>query len=241
MKISFNKKIGALVLLSALSPIAFADVLGVGDAALLANAVQQLKQLEDQYKLLKESHDNAKSQLDAVEKLKNFNSGSYGHGSFENGTDFLKNWQNPADNWKEALEHISGGNQTRYAELVKSYEESHPMVSDAIYSKNTTPDRLAKYQYNKKINKAISVETTKTFNEINARLKSVNTLALKIDQTPNTKSSVDLNSRITAELAYIALMNLKLQTLVSQQLAQNTANELADEGEMVQFNSLGIK
>lgn len=239
--ILLNKKIGALVLLLGLSPMTLADVVGVGDAALLANAVKQLAQLEEQYKLLKESHDNAKSQLDAVEKLKSFNSGTYGHGSFENGLDSLKNWENPADNWKEALEHISGGNQARYAELVKGYEESHPMISDAIYSKNATPNRLAKYQYNKKINKAISVETTKTFNEINARLKSVNTLALKIDQTPNTKSSVDLNSRITAELAYIALMNLKLQTLVSQQLAQNTANELADEGEMVQFNSLGIK
>ena len=238
MKQILTKTTCSLILLMTLTSIAHADLLGVEDAALLANAIRQLNQLRDQYNLMRDTYATSQSQLDSLKSLKDYNSGSYGYGAFENGLDALNSWQNPADNWKDALENISGGNQERYAELVKSYEASHPMVNDIEYSKGSTPNHLKQYQYSKKVNKAVSVETTKTFNEINMRLKNINKLALKIDETPNTKSAMDLNSRLTAELAYINVMNLKLQTLLTQQLAQNSANELAEEGEMVQFNTL---
>lgn len=199
---------------------------------------EQLQQLKSQYDLLNDAYQNSKSQLRNIEDLKNFNSGNYGYGAFENGLDALNGWQNPADNWKDALENIAGGNQARYAELVKSYEASHPMLSDADFAKGSTPENTERFQYQKKVTKAISIETTKTFNEINARLKNIHTLALKIDQTPNTKSAVDLNSRLTAELAFIAVMNLKLQTLISQQKAEESAAELAEEGQRAKFNTL---
>ena len=238
MRQAIIKMIGFLALMVVLMPMAHADFLGVEDAALLAKAIEQLEQLQDQYKLLNDTYVNAQSQLENLKSLKDYNSGTYGYGAFNNGLDALKDWQNPADNWKEALEHIAGGNQGRYKELVESYEASHPMVSDKEFAKGVTTDHLTQYQYNKKFNKAMSVETTKTYNDINTCLKNIQTLALKIDQTPNTKSALDLNSRLTAELAYISVMNLKLQTLMSQQLAQTSANELAEVGEMARFNQL---
>jgi type IV secretion system protein VirB5 len=78
------------------------------------------------------------------------------------------------------------------------------------------------------------------FNEINQRLKDIHTLSNNIDapKNANTKSAVDLNSRLVAELAYIGVMNLKLQTLISQQLVQTQANELADDSDMIRFNTL---
>ena len=231
------KKISLLVLILALTPVAHADLVGIEDGLLLANAVKQLAQLEQQYQLLRDTYSNAQEQLDSIKSLKDYNSGSYGYGAFENGLDALNGWQNPANNWKDALENIAGGNQERYQELVRSYEASHPMLSDAEFAKGATTDHLTQYRYSKKVNKAISIEAAKTFNELNTRLKNINTLALKIDETPNTKSAMDLNSRLTAELAYISVMNLKLQTLMTQQLAQNSANELAEEGEMVRFNT----
>lgn len=237
MKMVCLKLVSTVTLILALIPIGHADIIGVEDAALLANAIKQLEQLHEQYRLLQSSYETSQAQLESIRSLKEYNSGSYGFGAFENGLDALKSWQNPTDNWKEALEHISGGNKERYAELVRSYEASHPMLSDTDFSKGATPNRAAQYQYSKKVNKTISVETTKIFNEINMRLKNINKLSLKIDETQNTKSAVDLNSRLTAELSYISVMNLKLQTLMSQQLAQNTANELAEEGEMVRFNT----
>ncbi|MFJ1270108.1 type IV secretion system protein [Legionella lytica] len=227
----------SFALLFSLISVSHADLLGVEDAALLANAIKQLDELRRQYNVLQDTYDTAKSQADTLKSLKEYNSGSYGYGAFDNGLDALKSWQNPTDNWKEALEKISGGNPERYAELVKSYEASHPMLNDVDYAKGTTSNQLTQYKYSKKVNKAVSVETTKTFNEINTRLKNINKLALKIDETPNTKSAMDLNSRITAELAYINVMNLKLQTLLTQQLAQNSANDLAEEGELVRFNT----
>lgn len=234
----FKQKAGALALLYVLSPMASADIIGVGDAALLVKAVEQLKQLQDQYELLKNTYSNSKSQLDGINRLKDFNSGSYGFGSLENGMDELRNWQSSADNWDDALKNISGGNKERYAELVRAYEAAHPTISEAEYSKGASPERLAQYRQNKAVNRAASVETTYAFNEVNKHLKSIHTLSSQIEKAPNTKSAVDLNSRLIAELAYIEVLNLKLQTLISQQLAQSGANELADESEMIRFNTL---
>jgi type IV secretion system protein VirB5 len=207
------------------------------DMAALIKMGEEITQLKRQYDLMQDTYTNAQSQLDNIKSLKEYNSGSYGYGAFENGLDALKGWQNPADNWRDALETISGGNPERYAELVKSYEASHPMVSDEVFAKGSSANQLTQYRYSKKVNKAISVETTKTFNEINTRLKNINKLALEIDKTPNTKSAMDLNSRLTAELAYINVMNLKLQTLLTQQVAQDSARELAEEGERARFNT----
>lgn len=230
--------ISAVLLTFALMPLGHADLLGVEDAALLANAVKQLRELEEQYKLLQSTYQTSQAQLESIKSIKEFNSGSYGFGALENGLDSLQSWQNPADNWREALEHISGGKNERYAELVRNYEASHPMLSEAEFAKGATASRTTQYQYSKKINKTISVETTKMFDEINTRLKNINTLSRKIDETPNTKSAVDLNSRLTAELTYISVMHLKLQALMNQQITQNTANELAEEGEIARFNTL---
>jgi type IV secretion system protein VirB5 len=54
-------KNGVFLLALLTVPMAFADVLGVSDAAMLANAVKQLEQLKTQYSLLKNSYDTAKS------------------------------------------------------------------------------------------------------------------------------------------------------------------------------------
>ncbi|HAU0369090.1 TPA: hypothetical protein JBF73_07725 [Legionella pneumophila] len=227
-----------LILSLAFITVGHADLLGVEDAALLANAVKQLRELQEQYKLLQSTYQTSQAQLESIKSIKEYNSGSYGFGALENGLDSLEGWQNPANNWREALEHISGGKNERYAELVRNYEASHPMLSDAEFSKGATPSRSAQYKYSKKVNKTISVETTKMFDEINMRLKNINNLSRKIDETPNTKSAVDLNSRLTAELTYVSVMHLKLQALMSQQITQNTANELAEEGEIARFNTL---
>ncbi len=237
----FTKSASAFLFAMLFAPMASADLIGVTDAGLLANAAEQLRQLQDQYKLLNDSYSNAKSQLDGIEKLKSFNSGSYGFGDLNNGLDNLKGWQSSADNWEDTLKNISGGNQTRYNELVKAYESAHPTVSDAELTRGASPARITQFKQSRALNKAATVETTAMFNEINQRLKSIHTLSGNIDKAPNTKSAVDLNSRLVAELAYIEVMNLKLQTLISQQLAQAQANELADDSEMIRFNTLPDK
>lgn len=241
------KKIAVFLLAFAVMPVAFADLLGVEDAAMLANAVKQLEQLQDQYKLMNKAYETSKLQsqsLDAIkavnDDIKKSNTGSYGFGGMNNGAPDLEKRQWSANNWRDALKNISGGNPTRYKELVSDYEKAHPtlMKSPQELGKGTSSSHLSQYQQHLALNKAASVETTYAFNEVNEHLKSIHDLSSHIDKATNTKGAIDLNSRLLAEIAYIEVMNLKLQTLISQQLAQASANELADDAEMIRFNTL---
>lgn len=229
----------AAILFSSSLPLhALAPVI---DAAAIAKLVEQIRQMKSQLDVLKNTYENSKSQLDSLNNLKQLNSGSYGFGDLDNGLDSLQSWQSSADNWNDALRNISGGNQERYAELVKAYEAAHPGLTDAELNRGATSAQSTQYAQNKTLNRAASVETTYAFNEINKRLKSIHTLSSKIESAKNTKSAVDLNSRLIAELAYIEVLNLKLQTLISQQLVQNGASALADDSELIRFNTLPDK
>ncbi|KTD65362.1 type IV secretion system protein [Legionella spiritensis] len=234
-----KKTIRVLTLGSALlSPMAHADILGVSDAALLVKAIEQLEQLRSQYQLLSQTYNNAKSQLDGIENLTHFNSGHYGFGSLSNSASDLKNRQWSPNTWDDALNNIAGGNPTRYQELVNAYQKNHPAVNETAYLKGASPSRLKQYQSNQAVNQAIGVQATYAFNEVNQHLQAIHDLSARIDQADNTKAAVDLNSRLLAELAYIQMENLRLQTLISQQTAATGAGELTVDGESALFNTL---
>lgn len=218
-----------------------ADIWGVEDAILIEKAVMQLRQLEQQYRLLKDSYETSKSQLDSMKSLKQFNSGSYGFGALDNGIDMLRQRQDTVNTWDEALKNIAGGNPGRYAELVRAYDANHPTLSDSDYLKGASNSRLQQYKHSAAVNKAVAVETTHVFNELNQHIKAIHTLSTAIDKAPNTKAAIDLNSRLIAELGYIQVMQVKLQTLISQQNVQDASGMLADEAELVRFNTLPKK
>ncbi|VEG91198.1 type IV secretion system protein [Legionella spiritensis] len=219
-------------------PVGHADILGVSDAALLVKAIEQLEQLRSQYQLLSQTYTNAKSQLDGIEHLTHFNSGHYGFGGLSNSASDLKNRQWSPNTWDDALRNIAGGNPTRYQELVNAYQKSHPAVNETAYLKGASPSRLKQYQSNQAVNQAIGVQATYAFNEVNQHLQAIHDLSARIDQADNTKAAVDLNSRLLAELAYIQMENLRLQTLISQQTAATGAGELTVDGESALFNTL---
>lgn len=233
------------LIISLISPIAQADLLGVEDAAMLANAVQQLKQLQEQYRTLQQTYDNAQqqlstaqSQLDSVNQLKNFNSGHYEFGDLNNTLSDLKDRQWSPNTWDDALRNVAGGNPERYNELVKAYEKKHKTLDDATFEKGASKEKLVQYKQAIEVNKAATVEGTYSYNEVNKHLKAVHDLSAKIEKAPNTKSAVDLNSRLLAEIAYIQTQNLKMQTLISQQLAQDGASDIAADSQIARFNRL---
>lgn len=215
---------------------AFAE--GISDAALLANAIKQLEQLREQYKILSETYANGKAQLEGIKALKTLNSGNYGFGNLNNSLSDLKNRQWSADTWEEALNNIAGGNPSRYQELVKAYQKNNIILSDEEYAKGATPERLKQYQQFKAINQTISVQSTYAYNEVNTHLKAIHNLASHIEKTQNTKAAVDLNSRLLAEIAYIQTETLKLQTLLTQQTAFASSTELSTDSELAKFNKL---
>lgn len=245
MKSMLFKKLIFLAPLLVFSEVASADVTGLGDVAILASLAEQLSVLQSQYETLQNHYnnavsllENARGQLDNLKRLTEFNSGNYGYGNLENGLDVLKNWQSSANSWSDALKNIAGGNPSRYKELVKAYEKSHPSMMDTDFAKGASPTRLDQYKQNTAFNKTVSVETTYAFNDINEHMKKIHKLSLSIDKAPNTKAAMDLNSRLVAEVAYLSTKNLKLQTLISQQLAQAGANDLLEEAEAARFNRL---
>ena len=115
---------------------------------------------------------------------------------------------------------------------------NHPTLSENEYEKGASADKAKQYKQQVETNRAVSVNAIYAFNDIKAQLKSVHDLSAKIEQAKNTKAAVDLNSRLLTEIAFIQIQELKMQTLLNQQLAQAGASRIADETQAAKFNRL---
>lgn len=225
-----------------------AGVMAVVDLKAIGQLTSQLKQLREQYTVLRGTYDTAVShlntaqwQLEKLKELKALNSGSYNFGKLMNTIDDLDSLKNSADSWAGTLQEIAGGNHARFVQLAQAYEKSYPLLSESEYKKNTSLRLAQNYKQARNVNKAVSVETTYVFNQINHHLKKVQNLSQQIDKAPNTKAAIDLNSRLNTEIAYILMLNLKQQTLISQQLAHNGAQSLIADSEIARFHRLPDK
>jgi len=231
------KRFGLLILLGL--SVGHVHASPISDGLIITRLGQQLVELKKQMDLLKDSKAIADNQLGKLNELSHFNSGSYGFGDLQNKLDDLTRRQG-SDTWEEALNNVAGGNTERYASLVQAYERAHPTLSDEEYKRGASDARLAMYQQNKKVNKAASVQTTTAFNQVNKHLAAVHTLSKQIEgeKNKNTKSAIDLNTRLLVEMAYIQTDLFKLQAVVNQQIIQTEANEIAEDSEAARFNQL---
>lgn len=206
-----------------------ADLIGVSDAAMLANAVQQLKTLKDQYETMTR-------QVTQLKDLKKTNTGHYGYGELSNGLNELHSWQSPVSSWEDALRNLSGGNTQRYQSLVEAYERNHPQLSEQQVTRDMPEASRERFKEDKAVNRAVHVQTTDAYNEINKHLAQLQTLSKAIEKTANTKGAIDLNSRLITELGFIQLMQVRLQTLSNQQLAQDSLDDLSERAKAAHFN-----
>ncbi|HAT7877852.1 TPA: hypothetical protein JBD49_03805 [Legionella pneumophila subsp. pneumophila] len=227
-----------LIAAMGISCASHADILGVEDAQLILLAMKQLGELQEQYRVLSDTYQTARNQLDNLNQLKSMNSGHYGFGDFNNSLDSLQSWQSPVSTWQDALQNLSGGNQQRYQALMDAYEKNHPALDEASYSRFTTPANVMRFKEDKAVNRAVMVQTTESYNEINKHMEALHKLSQQIEKTPNTKGAIDLNSRLITEIGFIQLMSLRLQALISQQAAQENLAALQDRAEMAKFNRL---
>ncbi|MFO2608120.1 type IV secretion system protein [Legionella pneumophila serogroup 1] len=227
-----------LIAAMGISTASHADILGVEDAQLILLAMKQLGELQEQYRVLSDTYQTARNQLDNLNQLKSMNSGHYGFGDFNNSLDSLQSWQSPVSTWQDALQNLSGGNQQRYQALMDAYEKNHPSLDEASYSRFTTPANVMRFKEDKAVNRAVMVQTTESYNEINKHMEALHKLSQQIEKTPNTKGAIDLNSRLITEIGFIQLMSLRLQALISQQAAQENLSALQDRAEMAKFNRL---
>jgi type IV secretion system protein VirB5 len=227
-----KKWVTALVFLM-ICQISYAETFGF---EMFLIALEQLKQLQAQYSLLMDTYQNSKAQVDSLNQLKNMNSGHYGFGDLNNSLDALKSWQSPVGVWQDALQNLSGGNPSRYQALIDAYEKNHPSLDGLAYSQFTTPGNAARFTEDKAVNRAVQVQTTDIYNQINQHMDSLHQLSKQIEKAPNTKGALDLNSRLISEIGFIQLMSVRLQALTSQQASQDSLAELQDRAEVTRFN-----
>jgi type IV secretion system protein VirB5 len=230
----------AIAVMLLIATHAYADLLGVSDAALYANALEQFNELKKHTDAIRKTYLRTKEQAEAMNQLKQLNSGHAGFGDLKNTVEDLKNRQWSPETWEDALQNLSGGNKARYDALVKAYEKNNDFLSDDEFLKGSSQANLKQYKKKRAVNEAVSVQTTYSFNELNKHIQMVHTLSAKIEGSSNqsTKSALDLNARLLAEIAYIQTESLKLQALMGQQNAQNAADDIWEESERSRFNQL---
>lgn len=227
--------LGLSLSIGGFASVSYADPFS--DAAVLLKLGDQLKQLQKQYRVLNRAYDTAKSQLDSIERLNKYNSGHSGYGNLYNSMNDLKQKQS-ANSWREALKGVSGGNPARYKELVTAYEKQHALLNKQAFSKGASAARTERFEQEREIVQAASIESEAAFNDINDSLKRIHDLSEKIEAADNTKAAIDLNSRLLTEVAYLQAQNLKAQSLVNQQLAAKSGSSLTDEAELARYLTL---
>ena len=150
----------------------------------------------------------------------------------------LTNREWSPSSWQSTLQGLSGGNPARYQELVATYKKDHPSLSQSAYQQGASQAKSAVYSQDIQVNRAAVVNSTYAFNNIKTHLNTIHALSQKIDQAKNTKSAMDLNSRLVAELAYIQTQELKMQILMNQQMAQASADSIAAKTASAKFSSI---
>lgn len=223
-----NKKALLFSMLFALSPISHADLLGVEDAQMIALSLKQLNELQEQYRILRDTYESAQAQVENLNQLKSMNSGHYGFGDLNNGLDSLQSWQSPVSTWQDALQNLSGGNSSRYKELVAAYEKNHPALDESNFKVNSSPAQAARFKEDKAVNRAVLVQTTESYNEINKHMEALHKLSKQIEHSPNTKGAIDLNSRLLTEIGFIQLKNSLKNIYLFLKAFDNSVHQWSD-------------
>ena len=235
---TFRNIQGVIILSILIAPVSCFAMLPVVDAGAIANLVKSYNQLKSQYDLLSKTYENQQLQLNQEKQLTDDSEGSYGSGAFMNDDSALKDREWSPDNWKNTLQGMSGGNPARYQELVNTYKQDHPTLSDSEYEKGASSDKAKAYSQEVKVNQAAQVNATYAFDNIKTHLDNIHKISEKIDTTENTKAAIDLNSRLLAEIAYIQTQELKMQILVNQQMVQVNADDIDEKTTGAKSNKL---
>ncbi|MDF1796453.1 MAG: type IV secretion system protein [Coxiellaceae bacterium] len=191
-------------------------------------------QLVQQYTLLQQQFNELKALTDTAK-------GNYNFGGLLDSKQEFSDRQWSPDDWQQALHGMSGGNPSRYQELVDDYQHNHVILSPKEFEKGATATQAKRYRQDVQVNRAANVNATYAYNNIKKHLDNIHALSSKIDHAENTKAATDLNSRLLAEVAYIQTQSLKMQVLLNQQMAQVNADAIDDKTQRAQFNRLTSK
>lgn len=229
----YQTNIAIILLISAALQISVAMASGiVFDPQNYAENVAEVADMTKQYETLKEQYDQMQEQYHSI-------TGNYGWGNWNNSASDLTQREWAPGDWHSALQGMSGGNPERYQELLSQYKQSHQTMSKDQFAKGSDQNLATSYQNQVQTNQASATSATYEFNDINKHLQNLQQLGQQIETAKNLKSAMDLNSRVQLEVAYISIEELRMQTVLNQQMAQSEASKIAQENEAAQFNQAG--
>lgn len=156
-------------------------------------------------------------------------------GSFLNKTEEQNARKWSASEWAEI---VSGGNGSRYQELLEDYQKAHPTLSTSEASDGMSAENATDYKQQVETNQAASSQATYAFNNTNSHLDTINQLSEKINEETDTKHIQDLTARMNAEIAYLQVEIIKGIAVMNQQMAQQQATEIHDKTEAAKFNKI---
>jgi len=210
----------------------------IGDAAVVAqlviNKAANSVKLEKEISQLMDENSHLKALL--KEGL-----GNYGYGNLLNSPSDLNQREWSPSSWQNALHGLAGNNPARYQQLMALYKQNHPSLSASDYQKGASAANTKAYENQVSTNRAATVQANYAFDDIQKHLQDVHQLSQQIDKTQNTKAAMDLNNRLLTELSYIAVQELKMQTILSEQMSETNSATLADKAEAARFNQLPVQ
>ncbi len=179
-----------------------------GDTSILSsNSTQQIKNLESEWSALTKSYGMSDTEAEQNARL----------------------WS--ADDWDQVINQASGGNNERFQQLMTSYSSMYPNVNSSKNIKVKNLEATSYSQQGQTTNAALAASNY-TYDEINDHIKNLETILHQVDdenKNQNEKAAIDLNSRLVAELGFIQIELLKLQSIHTQMDATKNQSELNDD------------
>lgn len=198
--------------------------LPVVDTSAINQAILQFQQLKRQYDMMNK-------QYDELVALKDNLTGSYGMGSLLNGLEDQSSRRPLPQTWQEVVQMQTQG---FYGDRLKHYSLMLPTIDIKLLSSNLKDRDVIGYKLAKENTQSAFAATEAIYNQLEKRLKTIESLVGQIDQTQNVKETMDLNSRIVAETGFVSLEMARLNSLQLnlQATLQNEANrELENHSE----------
>lgn len=165
--------------------------------------------------------------------------GNYGYGNLLNNQTDLDNrlWSN--DKWIDVLAKTNANNSA-FMQAQEMYERLYPSREPSQVRTTLQEADLNRtyYQQTRNLNRAALATSSYSYDNINQHIRNLHDMIKKLEDHPEEKAAIDLNTRIAAELGFIQLEILKQQTIQTQLIAtqsQQHVNGMSDESKFLEW------
>jgi len=201
----------------------------------------QIRTMIQQYNALKAQYDQLTRQVTEATKTNQFLTGSSGTAWLANGSIEQAERRWLPGSWQDALAMQKAGlNPGRYADLLKWYETRLHSVDPKLIVPGA-PDHRANwsYQLSSDNTRAALASAQTLLDQLEKRLRNIETLNAQIERAVSLKQAIDLNTRMLAEQSFISIDLARLQSMQLMLLAtaQNgTVSGTATRAEFLKSN-----